>query len=85
MFYQADNIQILQYNGNKRNTILKRDIYLDKLKIFKDKDLIKAITGAAKCGKSTLFDLYIDYLITINFTLYISHNGIKQINVLDQL
>ena len=63
--------------------MIKRDIYLDEFKSFRDKDLIRAITGVAKCGKSTLFDLYIDYLITINFTLYISHNGIKQINVFD--
>ena len=63
--------------------MIKRDIYLDEFTSFRHKDIITAITGEAKCGKSTLFDLYIDYLITINFTLYISHNGIKQINVLD--
>ena len=49
----------------EENTMIRRDIYLDELKSFKDKDLIKAVTGAAKCGKSTLFDLYMDYLFSI--------------------
>ena len=39
-----------------------RTEYLDLLKRFKDKDLIKVITGIRRCGKSTLFDLFIDYL-----------------------
>lgn len=43
--------------------MIKRDEYLNKLIKFKDKDLIKVITGIRRCGKSTLFDLYIDYLL----------------------
>ena len=39
-----------------------RTEYLDLLKRFKDKDLIKVITGIRRCGKSTLFDLFIEYL-----------------------
>ena len=31
-----------------------RDIYLNKLIQFKDKPLIKVITGIRRCGKSTL-------------------------------
>lgn len=42
--------------------MIKRTEYLDLLKRFKDKDLIKVITGIRRCGKSTLFELYIDYL-----------------------
>ena len=42
--------------------MIERTEYLDLLKRFKDKDLIKVITGIRRCGKSTLFDLYIDYL-----------------------
>lgn len=42
--------------------MIDRKEYLDELKRFKDKDLIKVITGIRRCGKSTLFDLYIDYL-----------------------
>lgn len=43
--------------------MIERVEYLELLKRFKDKDLIKVITGIRRCGKSTLFDLYIDYLI----------------------
>ena len=42
--------------------MIERDEYLELLKRFKDKDLIKVITGIRRCGKSTLFDLYIEYL-----------------------
>ena len=42
--------------------MIERTEYLDLLKRFKDKDLIKVITGIRRCGKSTLFDLYIEYL-----------------------
>ena len=42
--------------------MIARDFYLKKLIDFKDKDLIKIITGIRRCGKSTLFDIYINYL-----------------------
>ena len=42
--------------------MIKRDEYLEILKRFKDKDLIKVVTGIRRCGKSTLFALYIEYL-----------------------
>lgn len=42
--------------------MIARDVYLKKLIDFKDKDLIKIITGIRRCGKSTLFDIYINYL-----------------------
>lgn len=42
--------------------MLERVRYLELLKGFKDKDLIKAVTGVRGCGKSTLLDLFIDYL-----------------------
>lgn len=40
-----------------------RDLYLHQLIAFKDKALIKVITGMRRCGKSTLLDLYQEYLI----------------------
>ena len=43
--------------------MIKRKEYLDELKIWKDKDLIKVVTGIRRCGKSTLFEIFIDYLI----------------------
>lgn len=45
--------------------MIKRDTYLNQLIEFKDKDLIKIVTGIRRCGKSTLFDIYIDYLKNI--------------------
>ncbi|MDD6418742.1 MAG: ATP-binding protein [Clostridium sp.] len=42
--------------------MIERYEYLEELKKWKDKDLIKVITGIRRCGKSTLFELYIDYL-----------------------
>ncbi len=42
--------------------MIERTEYLEELKRWKDKDLIKVITGIRRCGKSTLFQLFIDYL-----------------------
>ena len=42
--------------------IIQRPQYLEALQNFKDKKLIKVVTGIRRCGKSTLFDLYCDYL-----------------------
>jgi predicted AAA+ superfamily ATPase len=38
--------------------MIDRPEYLKKLLGFKDKDLIKIVTGVRRCGKSTLFQLY---------------------------
>ena len=42
--------------------LIKRPLYIGKLLGFKDRELIKIVTGIRRCGKSTLFDLYIDEL-----------------------
>ena len=42
--------------------MIERTEYLENLKNWKDKDLIKVVTGIRRCGKSTLFELYIEYL-----------------------
>ncbi len=57
--------------------LLQRTEYLDKLIAFKDKKLIKIVTGIRRCGKSTLLDIYQeclkkqgvteDQIIAINF------------------
>lgn len=57
--------------------VLERTEYLNKLIAFKDKQLIKVVTGIRRCGKSTLLTIYQDWLrsqevldeqiITINF------------------
>lgn len=43
--------------------MIERPDYLQELISFKEKDLIKIVTGIRRCGKSTLFDLYIEYLL----------------------
>ena len=42
----------------------KRDLYLHRLIALKDKSLVKAITGVRRCGKSSLLDLYKEYLLS---------------------
>lgn len=44
--------------------MINRESYLNKLVRFKDKELIKVVTGIRRCGKSTLFDIYTDYLLS---------------------
>lgn len=41
---------------------VKRKEYLDKLTAFRDKQIIKVVTGVRRCGKSTLMEIYQDYL-----------------------
>lgn len=43
-------------------SMIKRIEYLEELKKWKDKDLIKVVTGIRRCGKSTLLELFIEYL-----------------------
>lgn len=42
--------------------LLQRTEYLNKLIAFKDKQLIKIVTGVRRCGKSTLLGIYQDWL-----------------------
>lgn len=44
---------------------IKRTEFLDRLKAFKDKQIIKVITGIRRCGKSTLMKMFMEYLISI--------------------
>lgn len=58
-----------------QNKLLKRrDIYLSKLIGFKDKDLVKVITGIRRCGKSSLLKLMIEYLL---------NNGIDEKQIIE--
>ena len=45
--------------------MIERPEYLKELKKFKDKDLIKVVTGIRRCGKSTLLEIFKKYLIEI--------------------
>lgn len=42
--------------------MIQRTEYLENLIDFRDKQLIKVVTGIRRCGKSTLFELYQAYL-----------------------
>ena len=48
---------------------ITRTEYLNKLIAFKDKQLIKAVTGIRRCGKSVLMEMYQDWLL---------QNGVEQ-------
>jgi len=59
--------------------MIPRDIYMERLKAYKDNKLIKVITGLRRCGKSTLLQLFkqdllqngvaVERIIDINFEL----------------
>ena len=42
--------------------MIQRKEYLNKLISFREKQVIKVVTGVRRCGKSTLLSLYMDYL-----------------------
>jgi uncharacterized protein len=44
--------------------MIQRKEYINKLKAYKDKQIIKVITGIRRCGKSTLLELYREYLFS---------------------
>ena len=48
--------------------MIQRKEYLEKLISWRDKQMIKVVTGVRRCGKSTLFRLYIDYLKSTGVT-----------------
>ena len=48
--------------------MIKREKYISHIRGFYESDLIKIITGIRRCGKSTLLELYREYLKTQNVT-----------------
>ena len=71
--------------------MIDRKEYLDRLIGFKDKHIIKVITGIRRCGKSTLLEIYQEYLlkngilpeqiIAINFEDY-NNRALKDLTAL---
>ena len=45
--------------------MIERKEYFNKLKTFKDKQLIKVVTGIRRCGKSTLLKMFQNYLLRL--------------------
>ncbi|PHI13852.1 ATP-binding protein [Fusobacterium polymorphum] len=52
---------------------IDRKEYLDFLIRSKDKQIIKVVSGVRRCGKSTLFEIYKDYLLK---------NGVEKIQII---
>lgn len=52
---------------------IDRKEYLDFLIKSKDKQIIKVVSGVRRCGKSTLFEIYKDYLLK---------NGVEKIKII---
>ena len=52
---------------------IDREEYLDFLIKSKDKKIIKVVSGVRRCGKSTLFEIYKDYLLK---------NGVEKIQII---
>jgi predicted AAA+ superfamily ATPase len=44
------------------NKLIERKSYLEQLAVWRDEEIIKVVTGVRRCGKSTLFELYINQL-----------------------
>lgn len=53
--------------------MIERPNYINELIRFKDKNLIKVITGIRRCGKSTLMELYKEYLL---------NNGVEESQII---
>ena len=53
--------------------LINRPEYMKKLIEFKDKDVIKIVTGIRRCGKSALLDL---------FEVHLRNNGIPEENII---
>ena len=54
------------------NELINRPEYLNQLIENKDADLVKIITGIHRCGKSSLLDLFHQYLL---------HTGVPKDNI----
>jgi predicted AAA+ superfamily ATPase len=53
--------------------MIERQIYMQKLKDFKDMQIIKVITGIRRCGKSTLL---------LMFQAFLRESGVKRENII---
>ncbi|MDR0982321.1 MAG: ATP-binding protein [Culturomica sp.] len=71
---------------------IERKDYMDTLKALRDKNLIKVLTGVRRCGKSTVMQMFRDYLRTdgvkenqIIFLNFEDYENRKYLNDLDAL
>lgn len=63
-----------------------RPVYLEKLIEYKDKDVVKIVTGIRRCGKSTVLDLFEEYLLSENIPqeniIHMNLESLKYRNIL---
>jgi Predicted ATPase (AAA+ superfamily) len=52
--------------------MVARETYLQKLRLLKDQNLIKVITGVRRCGKSTLLEAFLNELL---------ESGVSRVNI----
>ena len=64
--------------------MVERKEYLEKIKKWREKDVIKVVTGIRRCGKSTLLEQYRDYLIGTGVSseqiIFINFEDLEQLN-----
>ena len=65
--------------ANETMQRIERSEYLMKLISWKDKQLIKVVTGVRRCGKSTIMEIFQDYLRTHG----VAENQIVSVNLED--
>jgi predicted AAA+ superfamily ATPase len=66
----------VQCTKTRSNTVeIKRDAYLEQLKIRKDNGMIKIITGIRRCGKS--------FLLFVLFKKYLLENGVDSEHIIE--
>ncbi len=67
--------------------MIERTAYLQKLIGFKDKDVIKVVTGVRRCGKSTLFKQFMEHLkstgVAENQIIFINLEDLAHEDLLD--
>lgn len=70
-----------------KQKLVKRPDYLEWLKGWREKQVIKVMTGVRRCGKSTLFKLYIDWLLETGVSpkqiIYINLEELEYENLLN--
>jgi len=66
---------------------IQRPEYLDFLIQSRDKQIIKVLSGVRRCGKSTLFEIYRDYLlgngVNENQIIFVNFEDVEYENLTD--
>ena len=58
------NCEIICIVNKREKAMIRREVYMEKIRPFIDKDLVKILTGIRRCGKSVMLDLIKEELYT---------------------